>query len=241
MTKRLADDGEWYTQSGFKKFYPRDWSERWALGPREVQRRFGADGKLRGAKHFYDLNKEQGGYKWSKDSKTLWDTAVIGVRHLADDGKWYPEKTFFDLYKGKDPQTRWNAAPPDDEERVGPDGEDHTASWFFRKNQDAGGPVWTKRSKPGWDSPLPGERISTSSDGETRLADNGKWYTSEQFEEFYPGREDRWNKAPSCDDRRMGKSGRPHDAEYFFKLNKKQGGSAWTLNSKPGWDEARAC
>lgn len=248
--KRLADDGMWYNLADFKEFYPHDWESRWLTGPVNDERRFGTDGMPHDAEWFYKLNATEGGKDWSKNCKTLWDTAteipkgatdsqiasmtvknLMKGRRLADDGKWYTKEEFAKFYP-HDFTERWENAPSDQARRCDDFGNEHDAQWFFEKNTREGGRDWSKNVKTLWDT---APKISSVK----RLGDDGTWYTAEEFRTFYPHDwSERWQYAPSTFEKRMGFDKQPHDAKWFYDFNKSSGGKDWTKCYKPAWDEA---
>ncbi|CAD7927686.1 unnamed protein product [Amoebophrya sp. A25] len=276
LEKRLGDDGKWYTLSGFQDFYPHDWEDRWVAAPREDQRKFGDDGLPHDALWFYRKNESSGGRDWSKNSKTLWDTATTAPRagssvfsaavatvaqalspkRLADDGKYYTEEEFRKFYPS-DFTLRWSIAPKQEDRRfcTRTNGM-HDPLHFFEQNKRAGGEDWNKNSKPGWDgapsrAPMystgPAAPVTAYHAGggggveQKRLADDGKWYPRSEFLSFYDNQTERWDNAPKFGEYRYGSDGVAHDAEWFYRENKRNGGDDWNKYRKALWDDAPKC
>jgi len=151
---------------------------------------------------------------------------------LADDGKWYTLQEFQEFYPG-DWERRFAAAPSNAERRWEPEMTDATprdAEFFYVKNKSMGGADWNINMKPGWEG-------ASLVKPERRFANDGSWYTAVEFEKFYPGNSEWWEKAPKENEMRTGGDGLEHDAEWFFKLFG-DSGKNWTKGSRPGWDEA---
>lgn len=146
---------------------------------------------------------------------------------LADDGYFYSEEEFRAHYGG-DFENRWAQAPRYMERRKSIASSDKYQDARFWYDKYGKGDNWRNNSKPGWDGAVV----------EKKLADDGKWYTLAEFQEYYPSDwERRFLAAPSDDERRF-HNGAPQDAKFFFDENERSGGNNWSLNSKPLWETA---
>merc|ERR1712194_915235 len=215
LERRLANDGVWYTETEFDKFYPgeKDWLQK---APRQNERRiYFQDGQGYDAQWFFQKNKELGGKKWTRHERRLWDESTTMVSgHLLPTAP--PASSF--VSSG-----------------VPVSGGAHNGGAFTTT-------YTTKYSNIGGSSVGGNVGAGNSSSGCCRrLADDGKWWSFTEFMSFYPGQPERWDNSPREDERRIdGRSGTgmPHNAQWFYDRNAREGGPQWTKNYKPGWQEA---
>lgn len=182
-------------------------------------------------------------YGWDEATKVQEQVVVLsqqihyGDVRCADNGKYYTVADFQAWYPS-DYAERFANAPKECERRFGPDGQLHDPVYFFNSASS-----WTKNSKEGWDTATPAFAIATPvavPNSDRRLADNGKWYTRAEFQEYYPNDFlDRYQAAPKEGQLRFcRKTNSAHNAEYFFNKHHAETGQMWTKYDKSGWTEA---
>jgi len=241
LERRLANDGIWYAESEFKKFYPgNDFTEWWSNAPRESERRIDfATGQSHDAQWFYKKNENIGGTAWSRNRRSLWDEAT-------------PAVTGMPLIPI--PSMPIPSAPPmmgnNTYGGIGMGGGVSTGVPSYNVSNSTCGAGMGMGMGMSMGSNTTGSYKYTSNSTNTmsggcsglnrRLADDGKWWNQTEFMQFYPGQPERWDNAPREEERRIdSNTGMCHDAQWFYNKNSTEGGSQWTKNYKPRWQEAQ--